>query len=333
MSRKSKFENNHKIKIETTNIEEFKHIISSCFCSINISAKTSEKWLGIVNTWKLPQLSLLQANFPQGVIASAKPFEKDFLLEIPIRGKLNIGYQKKLMPFPYNSSYLMTSNEPLLYKYGKNSGHISVRIDHNLLQSYALKFINYQSDQQFKIQSRTLFTTKESLTLRNYVVFLVHQLNTAEGAIFQSPLIATEIQNTILSILISISDNNYILLENHKEETCLPRYVREATDYIDSHLSEPISLPDLANITGVHARTLTNGFKKHYNISPFAYLKHKRLEAARQDFVDATPKTTSVTDIAIKWGFSHLGRFAQEYFNVFHELPSETLKDKKMINN
>ncbi len=321
-----KLDNNQIINVKTSQVEKLQNIVSSCFCPIKISVATSEKWSGILKAWKLSQLYLLQAEFPQGAIVTAQPFENDFLLEIPFSGKLNIGYQNKLMPFYYNSSYLMTSKESLLYKYGENAGHISVRIAHNLLQSYALKLINHQSDQQFKIQSRALLTSKESLAVRNYLVFLAHQLNTGEGAIFQSPLIATEIQNTILSMLISISDNNYIPLESQQEESCLPRYVRVATDYIDAHLSEPISIADLASITGVHARTLTNGFKKHYNISPLAYLKHKRLEAVRRDLSEADPETSLVTDIAIKWGFHHLSRFAQDYRNHFGELPSETLK-------
>ena len=323
---KQRINNNQIIKLKTSQTEEFEEVLSSSFCPIDISGTTCKKWSSILKIWKLSQLFLLEAQFPQGVILTAQPFENDFLLEVPFNGQLEIGYQKKLIPFSYNSSYLMTSNETLLYKYRKNSGHISIRIPQNLLQSYALKLINYNSDQPFKIKSRALLTTKESLAVKNYLVFIAHQLNTAGGNIFQSPLIATEIQNTIFSMLISISDNNYILLENQKGEICLPRYVRVATDYIHAHLREPISLADLTITTGVHACTLTNGFRNHYNISPLAYVKRKRLEAARSELLDAEPKTTSVTDIATKWGLSHLGRFAQYYRNYCGELPSETLK-------
>ncbi len=126
--------------------------------------------------------------------------------------------------------------------------------------------------------------------------------------------------------LISISDKNSILLGNSKSESCLPRYLRRATDYIDSHLSQPISMADLVIITGVNARTFANGFRKYYGISPLAYLKLKRLEATRKELENGDPKITSVADTAFKWGFTHLSRFAQDYRNYFGELPSETLR-------
>ncbi len=194
--------NNQIIDIKTTNVEKFEDILSSYFCSIKVSDITSENWSTNFKLWKLSQLFLLQVKLQEGIIATAQPLENDFLLEVPSQGKLEIGYQNNSRSFIYSSNYLMTNNEPLLYKYGKNAEHIGIRIPQNLLQSYALKFTNYQSDFQYKIQSNALFTTQESLSIRNYLLFIAHQINTARGAVFQSPLIAAEIQNTILSMLI-----------------------------------------------------------------------------------------------------------------------------------
>jgi transcriptional regulator GlxA family with amidase domain len=35
---------------------------------------------------------------------------------------------------------------------------------------------------------------------------------------------------------------------------------------------------------------------------------------------------TSVTDVATRWGFFHLGRFAQAYGQLYGERPSQTLR-------
>ena len=42
--------------------------------------------------------------------------------------------------------------------------------------------------------------------------------------------------------------------------------------------------------------------------------------------LEAAPPETGVTAIALKWGFVHLGRFAQDYRRRYGELPSETLR-------
>ncbi|MFP5456117.1 MAG: helix-turn-helix domain-containing protein, partial [Alphaproteobacteria bacterium] len=35
---------------------------------------------------------------------------------------------------------------------------------------------------------------------------------------------------------------------------------------------------------------------------------------------------TTVSELALEWGFTHLGRFSAEYRRRFQELPSETLR-------
>ena len=54
-------------------------------------------------------------------------------------------------------------------------------------------------------------------------------------------------------------------------------------------------------------------------------LRRVRLARARAD-LEAPGRNTSVTNVAYDCGFSHLGRFAQEYARRFGESPSETLR-------
>ena len=45
----------------------------------------------------------------------------------------------------------------------------------------------------------------------------------------------------------------------------------------------------------------------------------------RADLIRADPRSTRVTDVAMRWGFFHQSRFAQQYREQFQELPSATL--------
>jgi transcriptional regulator GlxA family with amidase domain len=102
-----------------------------------------------------------------------------------------------------------------------------------------------------------------------------------------------------------------------------PGDVKRAIDFIEAHLQLPISLTDIAQASGVPGRTLLQHFKNHRSISPMRYLREARLARVRQALMSADAKT-SVTDIAIEWGFTHLSRFAIEYRAHFGESPSET---------
>jgi AraC-like DNA-binding protein len=54
-------------------------------------------------------------------------------------------------------------------------------------------------------------------------------------------------------------------------------------------------------------------------------LRQARLAQARSELAAARPRTT-VTTVALDYGFNHLSRFAQQYARHFGESPSETLR-------
>jgi AraC-like DNA-binding protein len=56
------------------------------------------------------------------------------------------------------------------------------------------------------------------------------------------------------------------------------------------------------------------------------YLLLRRMHLARRALRQTVPDATSVTDIATRYGFWQLGRFAVEYQTLFGESPSATLR-------
>jgi transcriptional regulator GlxA family with amidase domain len=100
--------------------------------------------------------------------------------------------------------------------------------------------------------------------------------------------------------------------------------VRAAVDLIDAHPEQPLSVAELAEAVGTTARGLQRGFKETLGMSPSVYVRSARLDRVREELV-AGAGGASVTDIAMRWGFFHLGRFAQQYRDRFGVLPSETL--------
>jgi AraC family ethanolamine operon transcriptional activator len=101
-----------------------------------------------------------------------------------------------------------------------------------------------------------------------------------------------------------------------------------AEEYLRAHADTPVSVSELCEITGINQRTLFLGFQERYGLSPKAYLKMLRLNAARRELLRSAPGDSgiSVTRLATKWGFFHLGRFSIDYRAMFGESPIETLK-------
>ena len=118
--------------------------------------------------------------------------------------------------------------------------------------------------------------------------------------------------------------------EKRQRKVCLGNrstgsVARRAQEYIEDHYSHTIRMEDLCRCTGVSMRTVQRSFSECFQVSPFEYIKARRLNAARQALVAADSSSNRVTRIAVENGFAHLGRFAADYREHFGELPHETL--------
>ena len=92
-----------------------------------------------------------------------------------------------------------------------------------------------------------------------------------------------------------------------------------------------INIESFAKQYKVSVKTLENAFKSLFGFTPKKFLQLLKLNLVHHDLQNADPKTCSVLRIASKWGFTHMGRFSQDYTKLFGENPSDTLKSLEYI--
>lgn len=102
------------------------------------------------------------------------------------------------------------------------------------------------------------------------------------------------------------------------------RRIRKAEEWIDENLARPITLGDLCDVAGLRARSLQIGFLRHRGLTPMQFVTNRRLLRARLLLGRAQAPTT-ITEIALACGFSHLGRFSALYRSAYGTTPSATL--------
>ena len=146
------------------------------------------------------------------------------------------------------------------------------------------------------------------------------------GGLAQHPLLAAEVSRLITGGLLlgqphSLSDE----LDSPVPGT-RPRTVKLVMDRLEARPEHPWTLGELARETGISVRTIEDGFRRHVGVTPTAFLRRCRLDRVRADLLAAPPACTGVAEVAHRWGFTHLGRFAQAYRRRFDEYPSDTLR-------
>ncbi|CUB04150.1 helix-turn-helix domain-containing protein [Marinomonas fungiae] len=132
--------------------------------------------------------------------------------------------------------------------------------------------------------------------------------------------IQTTVRESVLSYLLDVIDDNNI---QYLDFSSRKQLVDRAREYMLSHLESPPTIMQLCSELGTSRRKLQYCFQDTLGINPVGYLRLVRLNAAHRDLLTGG---SCVQDVAAKWGFLHLSRFAAEYRSLFDELPSETLK-------
>ncbi|WP_338702140.1 helix-turn-helix transcriptional regulator [Streptomyces sp. Q6] len=103
--------------------------------------------------------------------------------------------------------------------------------------------------------------------------------------------------------------------------------MKRAVDAMRARPEHPFTTAELAAEARVGVRWLQEAFGRYVGLPPMAYLRAVRLERAHADLAAADPYTTTVADIAHRWGFGHLGRFADQYRTKYGRVPSVTLRE------
>ncbi|MGJ8690459.1 MAG: helix-turn-helix domain-containing protein [Gammaproteobacteria bacterium] len=86
------------------------------------------------------------------------------------------------------------------------------------------------------------------------------------------------------------------------------------------------TIVDVCLALQISQRTLEYSFQTLLQTTPVAYVRYLRLNQARRQLLRACKETDNVTAIAMHWHFLHLGKFAKDYYLMFGESPSATLR-------
>jgi AraC family transcriptional regulator, ethanolamine operon transcriptional activator len=93
---------------------------------------------------------------------------------------------------------------------------------------------------------------------------------------------------------------------------------------------DPPSLDEVCKAVGASPRKLNYCFQDILGMSPNRYVRALRLNHARRELRRCRDASSSVYDVAARWGFWHFGRFSCDYKRQFCESPSQSLRRARL---
>ena len=144
--------------------------------------------------------------------------------------------------------------------------------------------------------------------------------------LLERPLIRSRIEQTLLEGVLLAAEHSYREELEAPSPPMRPASVKRVMDAVQERPAEAYDAARLARIAQVSVRTLQEAFRRHVGMSPMAYVYDVRLQRVCAELRASGPGATTVSDVAHRWGFVHLGRFASRYRERFGETPSHTLR-------
>lgn len=98
---------------------------------------------------------------------------------------------------------------------------------------------------------------------------------------------------------------------------------RLVRDHFDGAGRDPLSVADVCRRIDLPEQVVRQAFINTVGRGPGSWMRDQRLNGARRDLLNRDNRA-SVSEVAVRWGFWHLGRFSHYYSALFGELPSQT---------
>lgn len=268
------------------------------------------------------RLSLNYIQYGAKTLISPGELERFYLLQIPLSGGAAIANGDQRYVSHSEAAAVLNPHLPTTMIWEEGTRQLLVQIDRKAMMDHLSAQLGHGADRPLTFLGPLDLTSPAGAALRQLVRFLVAEADQGRISIGQG-LMGRQVEAALMSGLLEAHRHDYSALLGRLRAAPRPRHLRLAESYIEGHLDRALTLEDIAQAAGVSPRALQMTFRARRGISPLGFWRDLRLARAHQDLVAGQ---SSVTDVALRWGFTHFGRFSESYRQKFGLSPRDTLR-------
>ena len=246
-----------------------------------------------------------------------------YLIQIPLTGHADIDNEAGMVRTGMGKGSVLNPHRQTRMRWHEGCSQLLLQIDADHLRQVAERMAGRSLNELVTFNTAV---DERSQSVANWVRRLKTCFALADqGAIYATDNLHTQLlveEQLIMDFLLcQPSDIRDAILRARS----LPDnvHIRKAVSYIRAHLSQAITMADVAKEVGVTPRSLQLGFKAEFAQTPMEFLREERLQEARR-LLMVSDEQDRIGDICERVGFNHFGRFSVQYRQRFGESPTET---------
>lgn len=270
-------------------------------------------------------VALYSLGYGTEVLITPQPVESFLLVEIPLTGVAEVSQGRERIVATPEFASVLSLTRPMSMRWAAGQESLIVRFDRAALEAHLGKLMGRTPRRPLTFSLGMDLTRPPARSWLGVVELLRREAETG-GAMLEQPVALRQLEGLLMTQLLLAQPSNYSEALSGGLPRVAPTAVERAVDLIEARAAEPLTVEEIAEAVGVGARALQEGFRRQLETTPMSYLREVRLDRVRAELTVQDASATTVTDVAYRWGFVHLGRFSLAYRRRFGECPSETLR-------
>lgn len=310
----------------SADVDNARSTVAEAFCRHQLSPiDTSDGFAAQFNGVQLGSVGLYYLDYGSTVRIDPRELDDFYLVQIPLAGYASIhggGWEVESGP---GVASILQPTQQVSMRWRTGNRQLLVHIDSDALHDRLRRRLGYIPRESVRFDSAMRLDGDAERVWVRLVRTLVDNVDLIGAD--QGHLAVGELGDAVMNQLLLSHHNNYSdRLHEQRTDVVVPRPVRRAADLLEARMSAPVSIPDIAGEVGLSVRSLQLGFRTHFGTTPSEHLRSLRLARVHAELRAADATETTVSDVALRWGFTHLGRFAAAYRSEFGETPASTLR-------
>lgn len=278
-----------------------------------------------IRFWQLDAVTLSYACFAPALEITSTPAEPYYSLFFRRYGSSEYRVRRRVFITSPSCGAFLPGMQPVQVRTKEDWHVFGTHFSPSAMQLELSRLLGRETVRPVEFDPMVNFDHGAGRIVKRMLVRLYEHAGEHESEFAMSGLGMRQIERSLITLVLEGLSHNYSKFVNGPERNISPWQVRAVEEFILENADQSLSLGDLAVIGGASARSLQYTFRRHRGCSPMEFLRRVRLERVHDELGNPDHQAT-VTFVAMKWGFLHLGRFAAEYSAQFNENPSETLR-------
>lgn len=313
----------------TENPAEAKRLMAKALAplSLDVAPENIAGFAATMHGVRLRNVSMLYLDVHVAATIDIPVLGQYFGVHMPMNGRAWADHRGRSFEATTIRALVTSPGEAVRIQFDHDSPQLLIRIEHRAMTAHLTRLLGRSLSKPLAFEPDFDLASEAAMRWHT-AVQLIHSEVFHHGSLIQRGHGIGAIEELLMSTLLHLQPSNY------HEEFLQPAQpdprravVHDAMNYIDDHLAERITMDDLAKAVHMSVRSIQQGFREELNMTPMTYVRERRLERAHEELMDAIPSDgITVTAVAERWGFNHLGSFAVEYRKRWGEAPSDTLR-------